>query len=163
MKHTVQWYVWTQAVRDLGQVLQLVEATGISLEHPATRRVHRVSYERGHEGDLIETTREALTTAQRPLSVQFWIASDVEFICEVTDVPSWSSILLDFDFDGLTTEEARRSVAALFEAQQVAGDATVAWLSDRVGLCLEYGAPHAWQGTQGPAWPPDRRPGIVRG
>ena len=163
MKHTVQWYVWTEAVRDLGQVLQLVEATGISLEHPDTRRVHRLSYEQGHEGEQIETTREALTTAQPPLSVQFWIEGGADVVCQVTEVPSWSSILLDFDFDGLTTEEARRSVAALFEAQQVARDATVAWLSDRVGLCLEYGAPHHWQGEQCPAWPPDRRPGVARG
>lgn len=162
MKHTVQWYVWKELAGGLGEILQHVETAGFSLTHRGTGPVKLVSAETGREGELVETTREALASAELPVAVQLWVEDGwTDVICHVSDVPSWHSILLEFDFDGLVTGEARRAVAALFEAQQAAGDATAAWLSDRVGVCLEHGAPHTWDGGQTPAWPPDRRPGVV--
>ena len=80
-------------------------------------------------------------------------AGDADVPCRVQRVAQWESTLFSFGLGGLSPEEARETAAILFETQRVTERATQLWLVDFVGLGVEHGSAHEWDGTHAPAWP----------
>jgi hypothetical protein len=83
-----------------------------------------------------------------------WLNHDTDVLCSVERVRSWDCTSFEFDFDGLTPDEARAAAEMLFAAQRRAAHPTALWLVDFVGVGREHGAAHRWDGTQAPGWPP---------
>jgi hypothetical protein len=160
VKGSVQWYVARTDPGLVADVLACCETAGLTLAHPRTGVVTYLDDEPGKEGDQVATTHGELAAtvdrrlgAARACVVQQWLEEEVDVLCTIRRVVGWASTLFDFDFDGLTADDAARVATILFQARQLLEHPTTLWLVESVGLGVEHGPAHEWDGAQAPAWP----------
>ena len=160
MKGGVQWYVEGAGGRAVDDVLTSCDAHGLSLENPASGVATWLNDEPGREGEQVVVpvheladAVDAKLRAGRECTLQLWFDADNDVVCTVSVADQWGCTLFEFDFDGLTPKEATSVTDRLYAVQREAVATTALWLTDRVGLAVEYGPAHHWTGEHRPAWP----------
>ncbi|SEU27344.1 hypothetical protein SAMN05421811_1097 [Nonomuraea wenchangensis] len=105
----VLWVRRSESLAVLLGSLGRLTSYGLRLTHPQTGGVRYLA-----ECGPMETTLDALLTEvnlPRPLTLQLWINVDTDVLTSVST--HGGMVVVEFDLDGLTTDEAHRAVAAV--------------------------------------------------
>ena len=159
MKGGVVWYMSHHAT-SVARLVKACAAVSITLAHHETGRITYLDDREGHEGAQVEVDERELVELLRHrlacgdgLAFQFWTDPGNDLVCVASTVASWDACCFEFRLDGFTPLEGFDVARRLFQARTSLDEITVLWLEDRVGMTVEFGPAHLWDGSHAPAWP----------
>jgi hypothetical protein len=144
----------------VSRLLAACAEASITLEHHLTGRITYLDDREDHYGEQVELSARDLADllqrrldGGRALTFQLWADAENDVVCEASDCARWDAYCFDFSLDGFTPAEGAEAAERLFRARTRLDDVMKLWLEDRVGMTVEYGPPHEWDGEHAPAWP----------